>query len=88
MSTPQPKHNHLYFEFHEQGGKQAVIKDNWKLIRLNVLMPEQTTLELYNIETDISEQNNLAEQMPEKVAELLPLFEQNHVESEWFKLIP
>jgi arylsulfatase A-like enzyme len=88
LGQSQPKHKHLYFEFHEQGGKQAVIKDNWKLIRLNVKMPEQTTLELYNIETDISEQNNLAEQMPEKVAELLPLFEQNHTESEWFKLIP
>jgi arylsulfatase A len=84
----QTQHNHLYFEFHEQGGKQAVIKDNWKLIRLNVKTPELTSLELYNIETDISEQNNLAEQMPDKVAELLPLFEQNHTESQWFKLIP
>jgi arylsulfatase A-like enzyme len=88
LGQPQQKHDLLYFEFHEQGGKQAVIKDNWKLIRLNVKIPELTSLELYNIETDISEQNNLATEMPEKVAELLPLFEQNHIESPFFKLIP
>ena len=26
LGQPQQKHDHLYFEFHEQGGKQAVIK--------------------------------------------------------------
>lgn len=88
LGKQQNKHDHLYFEFHEQGGKQAVIKDNWKLIRLNVKNSDLTSLELYNIKTDISEQNNLAKQMPEKVAELLPLFEQNRIESPWFKLIP
>jgi len=87
LGQMQPKHNHLYFEFHEQGGKQAVIKDNWKLIRLNVKNPKLTSLELYNIENDIHEQNNLAAEMPEKVAELFPLFAQNHIESKWFKLI-
>ena len=87
MGQSQLKHDHLYFEFHEQGGKQAVIKDNWKLIRLNVKTPELTSLELYKLDTDISEQNNLATEMPEKVAELMPLFRQNHVESFWFKLI-
>lgn len=88
LGQPQEKHDHLYFEFHEQGGKQAVIKDNWKLIRLDVKKPEKTRLELYNLKNDISEQNNLAEKTPEKVSELLPLFEQNHTKNPWFQLIP
>jgi arylsulfatase A len=88
LGQSQEKHDHLYFEFHEQGGKQAVIRDNWKLIRLDVKNPEKTRLELYNLENDLSEQNNLADVMPEKVAELFPLFEENHEKSPFFKLIP
>lgn len=33
----QEKHEYLYWEFHELGGRQAVRKDNWKLVRYNVL---------------------------------------------------
>ena len=32
----QAKHEFLYWEFHEQGGKQAVRVGNWKGLRLNV----------------------------------------------------
>ena len=88
LGKRQHQHDHLYFEFHEQGGKQAVIEGNWKLIRLDVTSPEKTRMELYNLEADPSEQNNLAGQMPEKVSELLTLLEENHTESEWFQLIP
>ncbi len=45
----QREHDYIYFEFHEQGGKQSVRKGKWKLIRLNVLEPEKTTLELYDL---------------------------------------
>lgn len=88
LGKMQQQHDHLYFEFHEQGGKQAVIEGNWKLIRLDVKNPEKTRLELYNLEDDPSEQNNLAGQMPEKVTELELLLDENHTESEWFPLIP
>lgn len=88
IGKPQKKHDHLYFEFHEQGGKQAVIKDDWKLIRFNVKNRDRTAFELYNLATDMGEKNNLAGSMPEKVAELLPLLDKNHTESEWFKLMP
>lgn len=39
---------------------------NWKLIEYF----EDGALELFNLETDLSEQNNLADNMPDKVAEL------------------
>ncbi|MDD4425203.1 MAG: arylsulfatase [Mariniphaga sp.] len=88
LGENQAKHNHLYFEFHELGGKQAVIKDNWKLVRLNVNDPAKTSLELYNLQDDIAEQNNRAEDFPEKVAELLQQIEEDHTENQWFKLLP
>jgi arylsulfatase A len=88
LGKNQAKHDFLYFEFHEQGGKQAVMKEDWKLIRLDVKNPELTRLELYNLQNDIGEENNLAEESPEKVAELLQLMEENHTENPWFKLMP
>ena len=66
----QPKHNFLYWEFHEKGGKQAILKDNWKLVRLNAKSPGKYKTELYNLDEDPTESQNLAETMPQKVSEL------------------
>jgi arylsulfatase A-like enzyme len=44
----------------------AVRKGNWKLIEYF----EDGTLELYNLENDIGEQNNLAAKMPKKTKQL------------------
>ncbi|MDL2322514.1 arylsulfatase [Bacteroidales bacterium OttesenSCG-928-A17] len=81
----QQEHNHLYFEFHEQGGRQAVRKENWKLIRLNIAK-EGGVYELYNIADDPSESQNLAEAHPEKVAELKIIMEQCHLPNESWPL--
>ncbi|CDN31264.1 Choline-sulfatase [Mucinivorans hirudinis] len=66
----QHLHNYLYWEFHEQGGKQAVLKDNWKLIRLNVFDKSQTRYELYNLGSDPKELRNVAGEFAWKVEEL------------------
>jgi arylsulfatase A-like enzyme len=66
----QKQHEYLYWEFHEQGGKIAVRKDKWKAIWLNVGNPQKTTVELYDLSQDIHEDNNLAEQRADIVAEL------------------
>lgn len=71
----QKKHESLYFEFHERGGRQAIMKDGWKLIRLNVGVPEKTTFELYNYFEDPGELANVASQCPEKVKELTALMD-------------
>lgn len=86
LNKPQQKHESLYFEFHEQGGKQAVIKDNWKCIRLNVKTPSKTTVELYNLQDDPGEQNNLASQFPERVTELVLLMQKSRTENLIFNL--
>lgn len=64
-SGPQPKHEYLYWEFHEKGGHFAVRKDNWKYI----LLPDGKE-ELYDLSEDIGEQNDLSGTMPGIIAEL------------------
>lgn len=66
----QKQHDYLYFEFHEQGGKQAVIKDRWKLVHLQVNNPKKEKYELYNLDSDPSEIADVAKLYPAKVKEL------------------
>lgn len=80
----QKRHDYLYWEFHEEGGKQAVLKDNWKLIKLNVNEPDNTTFELYHLSSDPSEQMDVAKQYTGKIAELRQLIDQAHRSSELF----
>lgn len=80
----QKQHDYLYWEFHEGGGKQAVRKDNWKLIRLFVNQPDKTALELYNLSSDLNEKTNVAAEHPEKVAEMEKLLDQAHTKSDIF----
>ncbi|MDH6304189.1 arylsulfatase A-like enzyme [Parabacteroides sp. PF5-5] len=83
-SGEQKKHDYLYWEFHEEGGKQAVIKDNWKLITFNVNNPGKAYMELYNLNADPSEQLNAVTQYPEKVRELKTHIESAHSRSPLF----
>jgi len=76
--TAQEKHSHLYWEFYEAGGKQAVLKGNWKGIRLNVRIGEPI-FELFDLDKDPSEKNNIAEQHPDIVEELLQIMDESHV---------
>jgi arylsulfatase A-like enzyme len=80
----QQEHEYLYWEFHAQSGKQAVRQGKWKAVRLNVLNPDETIVELYDLEMDPSETIDIANEHPEKVQELLALMEEAHVENEDF----
>ena len=83
-TSKQEKHDYLYWEFHEQGGKIAVTKGNWKAIWLNVNHPEKTLVELYDLSQDIHEDNNIAQQHPEVVAELNQIMREAHTNSPTF----
>ena len=76
----------LYWEFHEQGGKQAVRQGKWKAIRFNVIQQPNAPVELYDLEQDPEEEHNLAGQFPEKAIELGKLMTQSHRPSALFPL--
>lgn len=77
----QKQHDYLYWEFHEKGGRKALRKANWKLVRYDVFKTEKTTTELYDLSKDIGEENNVANEHPELVSELLGLMNNARTES-------
>lgn len=81
----QKKHDYLYWEFHEQGGRQAIRQGDWKLIRQGISSPEGPWLELYNIVEDIHEDHDLSSENTGKVKELSLLMEQVRTESTTFR---
>lgn len=80
----QRKHDYLYYEFYEQGGKQAIMKDGWKLICLNMNDPANRIEELYYIKEDIGEESNLISLHPDKAKELRDLILSARTESSMF----
>ena len=80
----QRKHEYVYYEFYEMGGKQSILKDGWKLIRLQVSKPEKTVEELYYLPDDIGEKSDLIEDNRAKADELRNLMKQAHTPSELF----
>ena len=52
----QPTHPYFYWEFHERGFQQAVRMGRWKAVRLKPGAP----LELYDLEKDEREQQDVA----------------------------
>lgn len=76
----QKKHEYLYWEYN---GKQAVRMGNWKAYRPGF----EESIELYNLEDDIGEQNDLALKHPEIVAKIEEILQTARTESELFPLI-
>ncbi len=80
----QKEHEYLYWEFHEKGGRKALRKGDWKLVQYDVFDPEKTKTELYNLENDLGEENNVAGDYPELVKELLEIMNAARTDSEIF----
>lgn len=78
--SAQQQHPHLYWEFTERGGKQAVLKDNWKGVRLNWNEQPSGPIELYDLARDPSESTNVAAQHPEVAKMISAIMDREHVE--------
>ena len=73
-------------QYYEMFGNRAIWVDGWKAVTLhakrmpwdvNVVLPfENDEWELYHVAEDFSESTNLAEQYPEKLAELIEIFDE------------
>ncbi|WP_245893714.1 arylsulfatase [Sphingobacterium gobiense] len=83
----QHKHRYLYWEFHEDGGRQAVRSGDWKLIRLNVKDSNQIIEELYNLKDDPTESDNIIRKHGKIAKKLGKYIDKAHRESPIFPLI-
>jgi arylsulfatase A-like enzyme len=82
----QKQADYLYWEFHESGGRQAILQGEWKLVKYQVKQPEKATLELFHLSEDPGEQKNVAAAYPEKVIELETLIQIAHRPNPVFRL--
>ena len=73
----QKKHDFLYWELHENGGLQAILKNNWKLIRFGVDL-KTYRYELYNLNSDPGELMDVANQYPIMIKKYALLMDQSH----------
>lgn len=80
----QKTHNHLYWEFHEQGGRQAVRQGNWKAVKLKAAENPSAPVELYDLSKDLGERINVASKFPDKAKELGRIMKQSHIPSAIF----
>ncbi|MEE4256646.1 MAG: arylsulfatase [Bacteroidales bacterium] len=78
------EHKYLYWEFPAYGGQQAIRYGNWKGVRKNLFKDPDAAIELYDLENDIDESNDLASENPEIVLLLDSLMKAAHIPSETF----
>jgi arylsulfatase A-like enzyme len=81
----QKAHDFLYFELHWPT-KRSARKGQWVAVQKHTssVDPSVNEIELYNLENDLSQKFNVAEQFPEKVAEFKEIFLASHKQSEHF----
>ena len=78
-TKPAEKLDHYYWEFPSYKGQQAVRMGKWKAIRRDIFKGNME-IELYDLENDIQEQNNVAAQHPEVVRKIEEILKAEHVE--------
>lgn len=76
------EHDYLYWEFHESKGWQAIREGNFKLIRQPI--NGNSRYELYDLSCDVHEDNNLADQFPDKVKAMAAKMDSVRTTSEYF----
>ncbi|HEX2969155.1 MAG TPA: arylsulfatase [Bacteroidales bacterium] len=80
----QKQHEFLYWEFHEQGGKQAVRTGNWKAVRLNADNTDAQT-ELYDLSNDPGEKINVSASHPDVMMKIDQIMTEAHSKSDIFQ---
>ena len=68
--SSQEVHEYVFWDFGGYGGQLALRMGRWKGIKRDVAKNPDAPLELYDLETDIGEQQNIADQHPDIVKQI------------------
>lgn len=82
----QQQHEYLYWEFHENGGRQAIRMGNWKAVKYRVKEDKNARWELYDFAADAHETHDIAAQHPDLAKKISGLAKHAHTHStidEW-----
>jgi arylsulfatase len=77
----QQKHDFLYWEFPSYQGQQAVRMGEWKGVRKNIFKGNMA-IELYNLNSDPTESNDIAFENPEIVGKIEEIMKREHTPAE------
>ena len=80
----QEQHEFLYWEFHEDGGRQAVRMGKWKGVRQQAMKIADAPIELYDLSNDPAESHDISASQPEVVARIRKVMQTQHIENKDF----
>ncbi|MCH8528645.1 MAG: arylsulfatase [Kiritimatiellae bacterium] len=79
----QKKHDYLYWEFYEQGGKRAALfGDDIKAVQLDVATAQDGPVEIYDLKRDPAEETDIGGDHPDLVQRAREIFEEAHTPNE------
>jgi len=84
LNKKQEEHEFLYWEFPAYGGQQAVRMGKWKGIRRDIFK-DNLQIQLYNLDEDIQELNDVATEYPEVVKQIERILKEEHTPAEMVK---
>jgi arylsulfatase A-like enzyme len=70
INANQAIHPYLFFEFSEKAGQMAIRMGPWKGVRSQLKQVPYAPWELYHLDNDPSESNNIAAEHPEIIRQL------------------
>jgi len=83
----QPEHEYLYWEYRSRDGWQAIRSDNWKALRKGIRTDPDAPIELYDLENDFSEKNDVSADHPEIVEKMKKIMIDAREPSEYFPMV-
>lgn len=81
----QVEHEYLYWEFHVWGGRKAVRMGQWKGVQYGISKNADAPIELYNLNEDEGETNNVAADYPDVVKRVNEIMNEARVDSDIYK---
>jgi len=84
-SDEQKRHDYLYWEFYERAGKRAARFGKWKAIQRNLQKDRPGPIQIFNLEKDLAEKHDLADQHTEILAKAKKIFAEAHEPSKLWK---